>query len=545
MKKRHIALFIGAALVLSNAGPMQAKSFEGKESEMNAKCSAIYDSATQEECRQYKEYLQAKSKDLDNEIKDIKSQIASVKGNMEKVTALISKNDQKIASYEAEISSIQTTIDKTQTSINKLKTQIKEKQEDIKTRDEQMRARILEMQPYIGSNNYIDFLMGSSSFTDLLRRSEIVGELNAYENDQIKILNKEKKKLDEDKAIVEEQKELLEVQKKDIKANKEKVEALNEAKKTLLENYHQEEATLSTQKREAQMAQMSLPKIDLSIAASFDEPVEQPKKEEPKNEGNSGSNSDNGNQGNTDNGNSGSGGSDSGNSGNTDSGGSDSGSGGSNSGNSGSGGSDSGNSGNGGSSGGSDSGSSGNGGSSGGSSGSTSFITPLQTGWHYEAGTWAYPGGGGHMGMDFSTGNTTGIPVVAPADGIILHTYSGCGNGYSSCGVPIGGGNNVLLLTKKGNTIYAMPFYHLNSVAVSVGSKVSQGQVLGYSGNSGWSTGPHCHVEIIRVGNMTMSQALAQYNSTSDLTFGTGWNANAPNACGSAPCRERPESYWQ
>ena len=71
-----------------------------------------------------------------------------------------------------------------------------------------MRARLLEMQAYTGSNYYIDFLMGSTSFTDLLRRTEIVGELNRYENEQIKTLNKEKKKLDQDRKIVEEQKEL-------------------------------------------------------------------------------------------------------------------------------------------------------------------------------------------------------------------------------------------------------------------------------------------------------------------------------------------------
>ena len=67
---------------------------------------------------------------------------------------------------------------------------------------------------------------------------------------------------------------------------------------------------------------------------------------------------------------------------------------------------------------------------------------------------------------------------------------------------------------------------------------------MGYSGSSGNSSGPHTHVEIIRVGKMTMSEALSIYNSTGDLTFGTGWNADAPNACGTAPCRERPENYW-
>ena len=151
------------------------------------------------------------------------------------------------------------------------------------------------------------------------------------------------------------------------------------------------------------------------------------------------------------------------------------------------------------------------------------------------------------MGMDFSTGSTTGIPVVAPANGIIIHTYQGCGYGALNnwCGIPAGGGNNVALLTRVNGVVYAMPFYHLSSVAVSVGQRVNQGQVMGYSGSSGNSFGPHCHVEIIRVGSMTMTAALNQFNRTGDLTFGTGWNADAPNACGSAPCRERPEYYWR
>ena len=498
MKKKILFLSMATALVISNTGVLHAESFEGRETEMNAKCSVITDTETQKECARYKEYLQEKSDNLDEEISDIQNQIASVKGDVEKVTNLITNNNEKIKTFETEIASIEDSIDQIQISIDKLNVQIKEKEENIKERDEQMKERLVEMQAYTGSNYYIDFLMGSTSFSDLLRRTEIIAELNKYENEQIKLLNEEKESLNEDREIVEGQKELLIVQQDNIENSKAKLEALNESNKELLSSYHKEEATLAAQKREAQMAQASLPKIDLSLAANFDEETSQ-----------GGNESSNGNtdQGQTDN----------------DSNESDN-----NSGNSG------------------DSGNSGGSGSSGGTGQSSGFISPLQSGWHYEAGTWHYPGGGGHMGMDFSTGATMGIPVVAPANGIIIYTYSGCGYGALGnwCGVPAGGGNNVLLLTRVNGVVYAMPFYHLSSVAVSVNQQVSQGQVMGYSGSSGNSSGPHTHVEIIRVGNMTMSEALSIYNSTGDLTFGTGWNADAPNACGTAPCRERPENYW-
>ena len=495
-RKRGLILLVVSTLLLSNIDIIFAESFEGRETEMNAKCSVITDTETQEECARYKAYLQEKSDNLDKEIRDIQNQIASVKGDVEKVTNLIQNNNDKIKTYETEIASIEDSIDQIQISIDKLNVQIKEKEENIKERDEQMKERLVEMQAYTGSNYYIDFLMGSTSFSDLLRRTEIIAELNKYENEQIKLLNEEKESLNEDREIVEDQKELLIIQQDNIENSKAKLEALNESNKELLSSYHKEEATLTAQKREAQMAQASLPKIDLSLAANFDEETSQ-----------GGNESSNGNtdQGQTDN----------------DSNESDN-----NSGNSG------------------DSGNPGGSGSSGGTGQSSGFISPLQSGWHYEAGTWHYPGGGGHMGMDFSTGNRINIPVVAPANGIIIHTYSGCKNGYSDCGVPIGGGNNVLLLTRVNGVVYAMPFCHLTSVAVSVNQKVEQGQVMGYSGNSGWSLGNHCHVEIIRVGNLTMSEALSIYNTTGDMTFGTGWDANNPNACGSAPCRERPENYW-
>ncbi|MEG2507163.1 MAG: peptidoglycan DD-metalloendopeptidase family protein [Longicatena sp.] len=499
MKKRNVIFIIAGSLAVVNMNSIFAKSFEGKESEMNAKCAVITTEVMQSECREYKEYLEGKSSNLDKEIKDIQNQIASVKGNMEKVGALIQKNNETIASYEKEIVGIQEIINQSESSIATLNTQISEKTEDIKIRDKQMKERLIEMQAYTGSNNYIDFIMGSSGFADLLRRAEIVGELNTYENDQIAIINTEKKKLDLDKKLVIEQKELLEVQKRGISENKEKVVALNSVKLALQTDYKQQEASLTNQKRTTQMAQASIPKINLSVAEDFDKDDQNQNNNENTNNG--GNTNDDGNTNNGGNTN---------NDGNTNNGGN-------------------------------------------GETpkptpppaNNTGFISPLQSGWHYEAGTWAYPGGGGHMGMDFSTGQTTGIPVVAPGDGIILYSQNGCSNGGPlGCGVPWGGGNNTLLLTKKGNTIYAMPFYHLTSATKSAGTRVSQGEVIGYSGNTGNSTGPHTHVEVIRVGDMSMSQAITKYNNTGDLTFGTGWNADSPNACGSAPCRERPENYW-
>lgn len=499
MKKKSLLLFLSGAMILSGFNTISAESFDGREAEMNQKCAVIYDAKTQAECARYKEYLKNKSDSFDNEISNIQKEIAAAQGNIDKVSELMKKNDDELVGYEAQIADIQGIIDTTQASIDELQATIEKKTEDIKKRDAYMKKQMKSSQASLGMNGYVDFVMGSSSFIDLIRRSQALGELQRYEKKEIETLVNEKKALHNDKKIIEEHKSLLEVQRTDIDLKKQKVVALKDANSTLLSQYRLQEASLFEQKRTAQMAQASIPKIDLSLAEEFDK--EEPVTPQPPTQPDSG----------------------------TDTGGE---------------------------SGGSE--------DAGGNTpsqptpdptptptptppaGSTSFISPLQYGWHYESGTWQYPTGGGHMGMDFSTGYQMGIPVVAPGDGIIIYTYNGgCNNkGESSCGIPWGGGNNTLLLTKKGNTIYAMPFYHLTSATRSAGTRVNQGDVIGYSGNSGNSFGAHCHVEVIQVGNMSMADALNIYNRTGDVTFGTGWNADSPKACGTAPCREKPENYW-
>lgn len=108
--------------------------------------------------------------------------------------------------------------------------------------------------------------------------------------------------------------------------------------------------------------------------------------------------------------------------------------------------------------------------------------------------------GGGHNGVDF--GAATGTPLEATLSGIVKGTgntdiYPGC---YSY-------GKWVLIEHANGlSTAYA----HLSDIAVSKGDRVSTGDVIGYSGSTGYSTGPHLHltifategVQIIRLGDV-------------------------------------------
>jgi hypothetical protein len=88
-----------------------------------------------------------------------------------------------------------------------------------------------------------------------------------------------------------------------------------------------------------------------------------------------------------------------------------------------------------------------------------------------------------HGGVDY--GVATGTPVMAVKDGIVQPT------GYDSDGF----GNYVKVLHDDGYTSY---YGHLSSKGVPEGSHIKAGQVIGLSGNSGNSTGPHLHFEVRR-----------------------------------------------
>jgi murein DD-endopeptidase MepM/ murein hydrolase activator NlpD len=91
-----------------------------------------------------------------------------------------------------------------------------------------------------------------------------------------------------------------------------------------------------------------------------------------------------------------------------------------------------------------------------------------------------------HKGIDIST-YRQGDPIVATADGQVVTVEFDAG----------GFGNNVVIRHKHG---FYTRYAHMLNFAVKVGQRVQQGEVIGYIGNTGLSTGPHLHYEI-RVGS--------------------------------------------
>ena len=97
-----------------------------------------------------------------------------------------------------------------------------------------------------------------------------------------------------------------------------------------------------------------------------------------------------------------------------------------------------------------------------------------------------------HNGTDFAA--PTGTPIMASGNGTVIKA-GWCGNG----------GNCVRI---RHNSSYTTGYGHMSKIATRTGRRVKQGQIIGYVGSTGMSTGPHLHYTVSYNGKFINSQKL-------------------------------------
>ncbi len=89
-----------------------------------------------------------------------------------------------------------------------------------------------------------------------------------------------------------------------------------------------------------------------------------------------------------------------------------------------------------------------------------------------------------HEGLDFAA--PIGTPIYATGDGTVI-----------AAGVERGYGNRIMINHGYG---YVTKYAHMSKFKMRKGQRIKRGDVIGYVGNTGASTGPHCHYEVIKNG---------------------------------------------
>ncbi len=185
-----------------------------------------------------------------DKVAETKSAISNNKSDSEKLLAQINKQQEKVDQLNNDVSNKVVAIDETQKSITSVESRIKEldgeisqAEAELKARKSVLREQLIELQKKstnsVSGNVYIDFILNSDDFTDLISRTFAVGKLNKANKDAMDAVTAAKEKL---ATLKTEQ----ETKKQDLVTTKDKLTKQKE--------------DLVTAKKEAETAQDSLQK---------------------------------------------------------------------------------------------------------------------------------------------------------------------------------------------------------------------------------------------------------------------------------------------
>ena len=449
MKKRIVSLLLVLFMVLGSFAKtnfIYAEDDEYYEEEETEE----YEKSEYDKCIEDrdKEACKAIASDAQSSLKDIEDKIEDARNNRDKAIALAEEYAAKAESLQTEVDDLKVQIEELKVRIDELTVQIEENEAKVEEINTRVKNRMVETQKIMHFNGYIEFILGSKSFTDMLSRVYGVEAIVSKDKNDRETLMDIIEQLTKDKAELDASKELLDSNYTDIVAKQAELIAMEEFYRAEEARIQDELDDMTAERDEVYQTfndlRDALKETGVTINSEFSTPVH------------------------------------------------------------------------------------------------NSWITGRV--WNYDnnflSGTW-------HLGVDYAA--SRGTQIHAPAGGVIIRADDGCGDPgslSSSCGAWIaGGGNQVYLMCEVNGVVYGFIFFHMQSVYVGYGDYVLQDEVIGTVGSSGKSTGPHCHIEMYRLGRGELLDYLAMgWNAT----FSVGRGATAyNNRCdvSSSPCILNPELY--
>jgi peptidoglycan hydrolase CwlO-like protein len=376
--------------------------------------------------------IKKKRNDVNAKTEATKQKVETLKADQANVVVELEKLDAKTKATKAKIDSTQSAVTETKSQIKTLKKEITDLQKRIDIRQGILKNRMRALQDSGGMVSYIDVILGSNSFGDLIQRMNTVQIIMHADSDIIDQQNNDLESVSSKKDEVTSKQTKLENNLASLVNLHSQLNQQTAAKNKLM-------ASLKSQEKDAESVVMDLQEQDQLLAAQQkamqialveakkreaeakrQAEVERKRQEAQKQNSRSNSNS-------------------SSNSGSSD-----------------------------------------------------NNVPPVSSGMFTRPaagyissgfGERSFEGGEFHPGVDIA--NTGSVPVVAAADGVVIRAYQS--STY---------GNVVFISHNINGQVWTTVYAHLREYIVSAGSYVSKGQQIGYMGNTGHSTGQHLHFEL-------------------------------------------------
>ena len=220
-------------------------------------------------CQTYTSCLVSESESIQQQIADIEAQREEIAANIEYYTNLIADYNQQIDTLSVQISELNTQIATLESQISAKQAEIDETQARIDELIDAIKQRMVSNQSSMRLNQYFDFLMGATSFDDMLRRTSVLNAVSSYENAQREELDSLMDKLETDRSELEAQKVELDDAKAQVVARQEEIASQRYMAQVVAEEFQKQSADLEAQGN--QLA-ANLESIQEAIAASGADP---------------------------------------------------------------------------------------------------------------------------------------------------------------------------------------------------------------------------------------------------------------------------------
>ncbi|MBR0385370.1 MAG: peptidoglycan DD-metalloendopeptidase family protein [Erysipelotrichaceae bacterium] len=406
-------------------------------------------------CKEFRKYVDSQQSSLKSEVNSLNAQLNDLKSKINTEYKKIQEINNKISAVEKQIKTIEASIATTEANIKQVEEEIAAREARIEELNNGIKNRMALNQSNISSNNYIRFIMGASSFVELLRRVSALNEITEYDIERIEEMEAEKAQLELDKQELEEQKRTLEEQQESLKSYRSSLDSLKKAAEELVAAYHASSEVIG--------AQLAQSKTDLSELEAQITNIDKALDNFTPSEG---------------------------------------------------------------------------------------WISPLRASFrvtsafpYYEPGR---PSSGFHPAADL--GVNLGSNLYAVGNGYIVKTRGGCGYGYIGSTCNGGFGNYICYIIQVDDKIYEIICAHLSKISVSVGDYVRQGNVIGQTGSSGSSSGPHLHIETIYMGKADslggIKGAVRKYLNVGYVYYTLGRNVYWTCSYRGAPCYDSPHNIF-
>lgn len=253
--KKLAALILVILLLSHNLTAVTDEEFASNLDYYKSLCAGKISADNREVCYEYQQYVNEQIKAQKQSIDDISSQLSTLSDDIDAQGQILQQQIDAIKDAEDKIADLEATIATIQENIAAIEADIQVRKDKINALNEEIKRRVSAQQVTLHQNSMLDFVFGTSSFTDMVRRMFVVNEITKHDQGQIDEFTEQKRLLEKDQADAEREKAL---QEETLKVNQDLKDTALAAKaeaEQRIADFRSKEAELIAQQEQAMAAQ--------------------------------------------------------------------------------------------------------------------------------------------------------------------------------------------------------------------------------------------------------------------------------------------------